>query len=165
MLSAGSDLIGRGMERNRAGNPRAPSRWGTGVIFGIAFLLIAAVMGWNWLLGHYDGRRNIDLERWATAEDPWTQSLMPDARWATEELCTDELPCIQAVTSRTLTLYRFAERDEAVAAAESFGEHGYLTGWIAVRYEPDGLTARERDDFGSGIGCINTWVSEDGRDC
>src|SRR4051812_21771318 len=146
MLPMGSDQMGSGMERNRAGQPRPPGRRGTGVIFGVAVVLLAAVLGWNWFHGHVDGRKDIDLRRWVAAEDAWTQSLMPEARWATEEFCTDELPCSQAVTSRTLTLYRFAERDEAVAAAESFGEDGYLTGWIAVRYEPGGLTARERDD-------------------
>ncbi len=62
-------------------------------------------------------------------------------------------------------MYRFAEREEAVAAADSFGDDGYLTGWIAVRFEPGALTAADRDSFEYGVGCINTWVSEDGRDC
>ncbi len=90
---------------------------------------------------------------------------MPGARWATKELCTERLPCIQAVTSETLTMYRFAEREEAVAAADSFGDDGCLTGWIAVRFEPGALTAAERNSVEYGVGCINTWVSEDGRDC
>ena len=75
------------------------------------------------------------------------------------------MPCSRAVTSDTLTMYRFAECGEAEIAAESVGEDGYLTGWIAVRHEPGGLTSAERDDFEYGIGCIDTWVSEDGRDC
>jgi hypothetical protein len=62
-------------------------------------------------------------------------------------------------------MYRFAEREEAVAAADSFSDDDYLTGWIAVRFEPGALTAAERDSFEYGVGCINTWVSEDGRDC
>jgi hypothetical protein len=36
---------------------------------------------------------------------------------------------------------------------------------IAVHFEPNGLTTAERDGFEYGIGCITTWVSEDGRDC
>ncbi len=57
--------------------------------------------------------------------------MIPGARWATDELCGEDLRCIEALTSDTLTMYRFAERD----------------------------------DFEYGIGCVNTWVSEDGRDC
>ena len=91
--------------------------------------------------------------------------MMPNPRWATGELCDDELPCIQAVTSDTVTLYRFEDRDDAVAAAETFGEDGYLTGWIAVRYEEGALTAAERYDFEYRISCINTWVGEEGQDC
>ncbi len=114
----------------------------------------------------YDGRQDIDLDRWAERQaDGYGLELMPDPRWATDELCDDDLPCIQAVTSDTLTMYRFARREHAVAAAESFGDDGYLTGWIAVRYEPGGLTEDERTDFEYGISCINTWVGEEGQDC
>jgi hypothetical protein len=35
---------------------------------------------------------------------------------------------MQAVKSETLTMYRLAERGEAVAAADSLGDDGYLTG-------------------------------------
>ena len=118
-----------------------------------------------WAMFIYDGRKDLDLSPWASPEDPWTRSMMPGAHWATDELCDDAMPCIQAVASETVTLYRFAERDQAVAAAESFGDDGYLTGWIAVRFQPGGLTAADRDDVEYSIGCINTWVSEDGRDC
>jgi hypothetical protein len=62
-------------------------------------------------------------------------------------------------------MYRFEERPPAVAAADHFGDDGYLTGWIAVRYEPGGLTASQRGDFESVISCINTWVGEEGQDC
>lgn len=128
------------------------------VVAGSASLLL-----WAFVL--HEPRQDIDLGRWVGSEDPFTRSLMPGARWATAELCTERLPCIQAVTSETLMMYRFAEREEAVAAADSFGDDGYLTGWIAVRFEPGALTAAERDSVEYGVGCINTWVSEDGRDC
>ena len=62
-------------------------------------------------------------------------------------------------------MYRFADRDDAEAAARSFGDDGHLTGWILVRFDPDGLTPAQRDDGEYGIGCTDTWVSEDGRDC
>ena len=32
-------------------------------------------------------------------------------------------------------------------------------------FEPGGLTPAQRDSVGYGISCVNTWVSEDGRDC
>jgi hypothetical protein len=132
-------------------------------LLGLVVATLAGALVWAFLV--HDGRKDIDLGLWVGAEDAWTQSVMPGARWASDELCSDELPCIQAVTSETLTMYRFADRDEAVTVAEQFGEDGYLTGWIAVRYEPGGLTAAQRDEFEYGIGCINTWISEDGRDC
>ena len=118
-----------------------------------------------WAIVFHDGRESIDLEQWANPQDAWTQELMPGARWATDELCGPEFPCIQAVTSDTLTMYRFAEREFAVVAAEHFGEDGYLTGWIAVRYEPGALSAQDRYGFEYGISCINTWVGEEGQDC
>jgi hypothetical protein len=62
-------------------------------------------------------------------------------------------------------MYRFREREFAVVAAEHFGEDGYLTGWIAVRYEPGALSAQDRYGFEYGISCINTWVGEEGQDC
>jgi hypothetical protein len=113
----------------------------------------------------YDGRQDIDLGSWVGPQSAYDREMMPNPRWATDELCGGELPCIQAVTSDTLTMYRFARREHAVEAAESFGDDGYLTGWIAVRYEPGGLTDDERESFEFGISCINTWVGEDGQDC
>ena len=62
-------------------------------------------------------------------------------------------------------MYRFEERADAVAAAASFGADGYLTGWIAVRYEPGALSESQRYEFEYAISCINTWVGEEGQDC
>ena len=124
------------------------------------------LLGWFlWALWFYDGRQNIDLAGWAEPQTAWEREMMPGARWATDELCGADLPCIQAVTSETLTMYRFAERDQAVATARSFGDDGYLTGWIAVRYEPGALSESQRTSFESGLACINTWVGEQGQDC
>ena len=133
---------------------------------GIPAAVVVALFGWFlWMLLFYDGRQEIDLSSWVGPQTEFDREMMPNPRWSTDQLCDDTLPCSQAVTSDTLTMYRFEDRDDAVAAAESFGENGYLTGWIAVRYEPGGLDAEERADFEYGIGCINTWVNEDGRDC
>ena len=136
------------------------------VLLAIAVLLVVAAAGFLvWAFYIHDPRKDLDLAPWATPQTAWDRSMMPGARWATDELCVLEMPCTQAVTSETLTIYRFAERDQAVAAAERFGDDGYLTGWIVVRFEPGGLTPGQRDEFEYGIGCTNTWVSEDGRDC
>jgi len=130
-----------------------------------AFAVIALVGLFIWAMYINDPRQTIDLARWVAPQSAYDQAMMPGARWATDELCVPEFPCIQAVTSDTLTMYRFEDRWMAMAAAESFGEDGYLTGWIAVRYETGGLTAGEREDFEYGISCINTWVGEEGQDC
>ena len=131
----------------------------------VAVLAVALVGTFWWAFFFHDGRKSIDLESWAEPADSFTADLMPGARWATDELCTREFPCTQAVTSDTLTMYRFEHRLFAVAAAEHFGENAYLTGWIVVRFEPGALSAEDRDAFEGSVGCINTWVSEDGRDC
>ena len=137
-----------------------------GRIAGLLALALSVLCGlFVFTLVFYDGRQNIDLGSWVSPQSAYDREMMPNPRWATDELCGDELPCIQAVTSDTVTLYRFARREHAVDAAESFGDDGYLTGWIAVRYEPGGLSESQRHDFEFYISCINTWVGEEGQDC
>ena len=131
------------------------------IVAGIAW--VGAVALFIWAMLFYDGRQDLDLERWADGDE--SGGMMPGARWATGELCGSDVPCIQAVTSETLTMYRFEYRELAQAAAAYWGEDAYLTGWIVVRFEPGGLSAENRYAFEGSVGCINTWVSEDGRDC
>ncbi len=126
-------------------------------------LAVVAVLAY--LIVFYDGRQDIDLGRWVGPQSSYDREMMPNPRWATDDLCDDALPCIQAVRSDTLTMYTFDDREDAVAAAASFGDDGYLTGWIAVRYERGALTASQRSSFEYGISCINTWVGEEGQDC
>ena len=90
---------------------------------------------------------------------------MPGARWATDELCDAERPCIQAVESDTLTMYRFEDREDAVAASREFAGEAYLSGWIVVRFEPGGLTAAERRECAGYLECINGGVAEGGLEC
>jgi hypothetical protein len=113
----------------------------------------------------YGGREHIDLGGWVGAEDAWTQSMMPGARWATDELCGADRPCRQAVQSDTLTMYRFAEREDAVAAARDFAGEAYLSGWIVIRFELGKLTQAERAEFAAALDCINVGVTEDGLEC
>ena len=131
------------------------------IVAGIAW--VGAVALFIWAMLFYDGRQDLDLERWADGAE--SGDMMPGARWATDELCGSDVPCIQAVTSETLTMYRFEYRELAQAAAAYWGEDAYLTGWIVVRFEPGALSAENRYAFEGSVGCINTWVSEDGRDC
>ena len=133
-------------------------------IVGLLYVGVVVLLAiWAFML--HDPREDIDLAGWVGTGDSWHDSVMPSSRWATSELCEPELPCIQAVTSETLTMYRFEERADAVAAAESFGADGYLTGWIAVRYEPGALSESQRYEFEYSVSCINTWVGEEGQDC
>ncbi|WP_409329162.1 hypothetical protein [Trujillonella humicola] len=113
----------------------------------------------------YGGREHIDLESWVEREDAWTERMMPNARWATEELCGADLPCMQAVQADTLTMYRFDEREDAVAAARDFAGEAYLSGWIVVRFEADVLSAAERREFAYSLDCINVGVAEGGLEC
>jgi hypothetical protein len=142
---------------------------GPGVLLGrlaIAAGVVAVLpmVAFVWAMLFYDGRQDIDLDSWADGDD-YSAYLMPGARWATDELCGSDVPCVQAVASETLTMYRFEYRELARAAAAYWGEDAYLTGWIVVRFEPGGLSPDDRYAFEGSVGCINTWVSEDGRDC
>ena len=113
----------------------------------------------------YGGRAHLDLDTWVGAEDSWTRTAMPGAAWATDELCGTDLPCVQAVRSDTLTMYRFEDRDDAVAAARGYAGEGHLSGSIVVRFEPDGLSAAERSEFSGYLDCINVGVAEGGLEC
>ena len=108
----------------------------------------------------YEGRGDLLIDDIVGA-DPWGRQMVPGAREATGEFCDEELPCVEALTSETLTMYRFPDSEQAAAAADSFGEHGYLSGWVAVRYEPDALTPRQRAEFERGIGCVGSSAGED----
>ncbi len=141
-------------------------RWipmAAGAVIGAAVGALAVYVGTDDFV--YGGREDIDLDAWVAADDAWTQSMMPGARRATEELCDTDLPCIQAVQSDTLALYRFADREDAVAAARSFAGEAHLSGWIVVRYEPGGLTAAQRQEFAASLDCINVGVAEGGLEC
>ena len=141
-------------------------RWipmAAGAVIGAAVGALAVYVGTDDFV--YGGREDIDLDAWVAADDAWTQSMMPGARWATDELCGAELPCGQAVQSDTLTMYRFAEREDAVAAARDFAGEAYLSGWIVVRFEPGKLTREKRSEFAAGLDCVNVGVTEDGLEC
>jgi hypothetical protein len=161
--SSGADDPGFG---TLVGTLGAVTRTRLGLILGLVVgLPVVAFVALLLMIRFYDGRRDIELATWADPQDAWTRELMPGARWATDETCGDDVPCVEAVTSETLTMYRFEDRDDARALAERLGDEAYLTGWIVVRFEPDGLDQSQRYDFEYSVGCINTWVSEDGRDC
>jgi hypothetical protein len=113
----------------------------------------------------FGGRAHVDLSSWAHPDDDWGRSMMPGAHWATDQLCGPDIPCSQAVQSDTLTMYRFADRDDAVATARYFAGEGYVSGWVVVRFEPGGLTPAQRREFVGVLDCINVGVAEGGLEC
>ena len=93
------------------------------------------------------------------------RSMVPNARWATDALCGADLPCAQAVQADTLTMYRFADRQDAIAATRHFAGESYLSGWIVVRFEPGALTRAQRSEFAAGLDCLHVGITEDGVEC
>ena len=81
-------------------------------------LIVFALVGWTFGLAascvavdYYDGRKAIDLSRWL--DDP----QLLNERMATEDLCNERIPCIQALESETVNLYRFDYGGQAAATA------------------------------------------------
>ncbi len=141
-------------------------RWipvAAGAVVGAAVGALAVYVGTEDFL--YGGREHIDLDAWVAADDAWTRSMVPGARRATGELCDADLRCIQAVRSDTLTMYRFADREDAVAAARGFAGEAHLSGWVVIRFEPGGLTAAQRREFAAHVDCIGVGVAEGGLEC
>ena len=140
-------------------------RAGRRVAWAITGVVVVALVAAVVFLATYDARRDIDLGRWVGAGDAWARTMVPNARWATDELCRADLPCRQAVRSDTLTMYRFADRDDAVAAARRFAGEAHLSGWIVVRFQPGALTRSQRSEFAATLDCLHVGTTEDGVEC
>jgi hypothetical protein len=140
-------------------------RAGRRVVRAIGAVVVAALVAAVVFLATYDARRDVDLGRWVGAGDAWTRTMVPDARWATDELRGADLPCRQAVRSDTLTMYRFADPDDAVAAARRFAGEAPVSGWIVVRFGPGALTRSQRSEFAAGLDCLHVGITEDGVEC
>ena len=65
----------------------------------------------------------------------------------------------------TFAMDRFADRDDAVAAARRFAGEAYLSSWIVVRFEPGALTRAQRGDFAASLDCLHVGITEDGVEC
>ena len=62
-------------------------------------------------------------------------------------------------------MYRFADRDDAVAAARRFGGEAHLSGWIVVRFELGALPRSQRSEFAASLDCLLVGITEDGVEC
>ncbi len=117
-------------------------------------LIVFALIGWTLGLtascvavDYYDGRKTIDLSQWL--EDP----QLLNERMATEDLCNDSTPCIQALESETVNLYRFEDGKQAAAAAADLGPDSRVAGWIVAVFKPAGMSPVEQDSFLRGLYC------------
>ncbi len=104
----------------------------------------------KWLLD-YDGRQAIDLVGYV--ESP--SRYMPEAEMATEDLCSDMVPCVQAVDSDSLTMRRFESAPQASAIAAMLGGDVRVAGWVLVAFKPGALTDEEKEDFISALYCTH----------
>jgi hypothetical protein len=133
------------------------------LVTGVGIPVLVALL-FVYLVAGYDGRQDIDL-RGFLGDTAWERQMLPGAHLATEEICDDDLPCIQAVEAETLTMLRFARQEQAAAAAERYGDQAYLNGWIVVRFAPGALTADQRREFQGVLACTHVMVGQEGQDC
>jgi hypothetical protein len=126
-----------------------PREW-TFLGTGIVGLLVGLVSLGSTLINH-DGRQDIDLQTFVDSSGLHLTS----GRMATEELCSDMLPCIQAVDSDTMTLRRFESAHEASAGAAALGGNIRLAGWILVEFKAGALSEAEKSDFLSTLYCVH----------
>jgi hypothetical protein len=139
--------------------PAASGRWAW-VAGGAAAGAVAAGVLLPVAADALDGRRALRLER--LADDP----LLPGARSATDRLCGPALPCAEALQADTARLYRFADRDDAVAATRALAGEAYRSGWIVVHFTPAGaLTPEQRAELALLLDCLHVGRAEDGYEC
>ena len=120
-------------------------------------LIVFALIGWTLGLtascvavDYYDGRKSIDLLRWLD------HPQLVNERMATEDLCNDTIPCIQALESEEVNLYRFEDGKLAAAAAVDLDGDSYVAGWIVAEFKSAGMSPEEQDSFLTGFYCTYT---------
>ena len=118
---------------------------------------VVALTAW-WL--SLDTRQFLDIEESLLQPGAAADPFLPGARSATDELCGARGPCVQAVTSETADVFRYRTREEAAAAAASWGVDGHHSHWIAVRFVPGRLTEHERGEFVEGFEGYGTTSSD-----
>jgi hypothetical protein len=122
------------------------------IFLGAAILgLLVGLASLGWTLVNYDGRQDIDLDSFVES----SELGLPGGRIATEDLCTEILPCVQAVDSDAMTLRRFDSAQEASAGAAALGGDVRVAGWILVEFTAGELSEAEKSDFMATLYCIN----------
>lgn len=116
--------------------------------------IVFALIGWTLALtascvavDYYDGRKTIDLSGWLD------HPQLRNERMATEDLCNDSIPCIQALESEEANLYRFEDGKLAAAAAVDLDGDSYVAGWIVAEFRPAGMSPDEQASFLTGFYC------------
>jgi hypothetical protein len=122
---------------------------------------LLVVGGFALFVLNYDGRQDIELQRFV-GDTAW---MMPNARMATDELCDEGLPCVQAVESDTLTMLKFRTKEEAAAVAAAAPGDSHLSGWIVVRYRAAELSEGQREEFEGFLDCHYVGIGADGQEC
>ena len=119
--------------------------------------IVFALIGWTLGLAascvaveYYDGRKSIDLSQWLD------HPQLRNERMATEDRCNDTIPCIQALESEEVNLYRFEDGKLAAAAAVDLDGDSYVSGWIVAEFKPAGMSPDEQASFLTGFYCTYT---------
>lgn len=111
------------------------------VVAGLMLVAIAAVFylfGGNPLRGGIQGL--IEPRSAMTIDDVLAgfESLpglpVTDSAYVTEDVCP-EVGCIQALRSDEVSVYKFADRDDAAKFTKTLGADGYQSDWVVLEYD------------------------------
>lgn len=100
-------------------------------------------------------RGQLDIVELFTKAPPNPEWPYLDAVDLTSQVCGVEFECVQAVGNSYLTLYKFANLDDARAYAETLGEAGVQIDPLVINFVDASLSQQHRDEIVYTLSTMN----------
>lgn len=89
-------------------------------------------------------RSTIDLEKFAEYQDEWT--VQHGIVVATDDICTESVPCVQAIRGNHFSVLKFRTLRDAEEHVESLGDEGHQIDPLVIEFTAGELSSAERED-------------------